>query len=450
MPDAAEQSEPGCCVSRPIEVTIEPGWSAWRAALEKHKPDPARRQLGIPTDRPVVFSGHQPIVFHPGILAKLVAQHEAARRTGAARVWIVADQDPVDLETIRVPVGRGEDLRAQTLQLLAPGSTPPGVPSASLPAMDIEDTGDDRLDALVSYLHACAHESSLARQFASASIGLACDRLGIERPKLIYASDLFDLPSEALWQYTHKMNVDPHACVGAYNKAVRAHPDGRVRPLTIEDDRIELPLWGLRERRPRVAIDTGNFGDFSQDELAPRGLLMSLLVRSHLGELFIHGTGGWAYDKVTQDWAHEWLGVELAPMALTTATQHLELGFSADEAIDLDHAAWRLHHARHTPGMLGDHARQARKDELVERIRDTKAAGSDPSEAFGALQRLLDAYRDDHAQDLERLSEQVRRAERMREQIELANDRTWPFVLFSDEQLSELKRAVVDAMHEDA
>lgn len=445
MPETAQQAEPECTPIRPIDVTIEPAWAEWESALAEHNPDPARRQLGIPNDRPVVFSGHQPVVFHPGILAKLIAQHEAARRTGAARVWIVADQDPVDLETVRVPVGRGEHLTSQTIQLLEAGSTPPGVPSASLPTMHIKDTDDDRLEALVSHLRDCAHEPSLARQFASATIRLACDRLGIEMPQLIYASDLFR--SDQMFSIAQRTIDDPESCARAYNTAVRAHPGARVRPLTIEDDRIELPLWGLRENRPRVPVDTDNIDDFGQGSLIPRGLLMSLLVRAHLGELFIHGTGGWAYDRVTHDWAKAWLGIELAPMALTTATQHLELGFSDDEAIDLDHAAWRLHHARHTPGMLGDHDRQAHKDELVEQIRVAKAEGSDPSKAFGELQRLLDAYRADHAQGLERLGEQVRRAQRMRDQIELANDRTWPFVLFSEEQLGELKRAVVDAMH---
>lgn len=443
MPDTAEQAQPECTPTRPIDVTIEPAWPHWESALAEHIPDPVRQQLGIPTDRPVVFSGHQPVVFHNGILAKLIAQHEAARRTGAARVWIVADQDPVDLETVRVPVGRGEHLTSQTIQLLEAGSIPPGVPSASLPAMHIKDTDDDRLGGLVSHLRHCAHEPSLARQFATATIGLACERLAIDAPRLIYASELFQ--AEAIWdQMCLGMRFEPEEAVRAYNRATAKHPAARIRPLEIKDDDYERPVWRLRDGFSRIPANDANFDQFKS---APRALLMSGICRAMLCELFIHGTGGWTYDEVTEDWFRDWLGIELAPMALTTATQHLELGFSDDEAIDLDHAAWRLHHARHTPGMLGDHDRQAHKDELVEQIRVAKAEGSDPGKAFGELQRLLDAYRADHAQGLERLDEQVRRAQRMRDQIELANDRTWPFVLFSVEQLGELKRAVVDAMH---
>lgn len=435
----------GVCVGSP-EVTIKPDWSAWSDALGRHTPDPSRRQLGIPNDRPVVFSGHQPVVFHSGILAKLFAQHEAADRSGAARVWIVADQDPVDLSLLRIPVGNGKQLRLHELQLLAPGSTPPGVPSAALPAMDPLEVQDERLHELVSYLQGYAHEASLGRQFAAATIGLACDRLGIEMPRMLHASELLGLPSEALWQYTHKMSADPHECVKAYNNAVRAHPDARVRPLQIEGDRVELPLWGLRKHRARVAVDTDNIGEFGQAELAPRGLLMSLLVRAHLGELFIHGTGGWVYDRITQDWARDWLGIELAPMAMATATHHLDLGFDPGEVVGVDDASWAYHHARHTPGMLGDQASQQRKDELIAIIDERKQLGEDPDAAYQEMVALLEAYRKRNRDGLATLRSRIEHARSNRRQIELANDRTWPFVLIDDQQLRALHEAVVAAL----
>ena len=446
MYSAAAEPEPACPRDGSVQTTIEPAWNGWCSALSSHTPDPARQQLGIPNDRPVVFSGHQPVVFHNGILAKLIAQHEAAKRTGASRVWIVADQDPVELESLRVPVGQGKSLRHDMVQLLTPGATPPGVPSAALPAMDPLEIEDERLHDLVSYLKGYAHETSLGRQFASATVQLACNRLGIEIPRLLYASELLDLPSEALWQYTHTMSVDPHECVKAYNDAVRAHPDARVRPLQIENDRVELPLWGLSKHRARVAIDTNNIGDFGQGELIPRGLLMSLLVRAHLGELFIHGTGGWSYDRITQDWARDWLGLELSPMALTTATQRLQLGFGDDEVIDLDQASWTHHHARHTPGLLGDDEAQARKDELVASIESQKQRGQDPDADYQNMVSLLEDYRQRHRDELDAMQQRIAHAKANQKQIELANDRTWPFVLFDDQQLGILRDAVVGAL----
>lgn len=443
MTASADQSEPASCT---IETTIKPQWPQWASALSSHTPSTARQQLGIPNDRPVVFSGHQPMVFHNGILAKLIAQHEAAKRTGAARVWIVADQDPVELETLRVPFGQGKSLRHEQTQLLKPGATPPGVPSAALPAVDPLEVEDERLRELVSYLQGYTHETNLGRQFASATIQLACDHLGIEIPRMLYASELLGLHSEALWQYTYKMNEDSHKCVHAYNNAVRAHPDARVRPLQIEGDRVELPLWGLRKNFARVAIDTDNIGDFKQNELIPRGLFMSLLVRAHLGELFIHGTGGWEYDKITQDWARDWLDIELAPMAMTTATQRLDLGFDSSQVVSVGEASWAYHHARHTPAMLGDEDTQERKDHLVEQISDLKQAGENPDHAYQKLVMLLEDYRVHNQVRLDELKSRIAHARASQRQIELANDRTWPFVLFNDEQLEALRDAVVAAL----
>ncbi len=425
-------------------VTIKPGWASWSSALHKPHPSPAREQLGIPNDRPVVFSGHQPIVFHAGILAKLIAQHQAAVRTEAARVWIVADQDPVELETMRVPIGLGSGLSQRMLQILPEGSTPPGVPSASLPAIDPVEIDDDRIAEFASYLRGYTHETSLARQFANATIQLACDRLGIEPPALLFASEL--LTSDSLWSIVERVLDDPHACVGAYNAAVDRHPRARVRPLGLDADRAELPLWGLRPGLTRVPIDTKNFSAFDRASIAPRGLLMSLLVRSRLSDLFIHGTGGWSYDEITQEWSRDWLGIELAPMALTTATERLELGFAQDEVIDLDQASWTHHHARHTPGLLGDDDAQARKDELVASIESQKQLGQDPDADYQKLVALLEDYRVRHHDELVALRERVAHARANQKQIALANDRTWPFVLLSDQQLTGLRDSVAAAL----
>ncbi|MFG0300084.1 MAG: hypothetical protein ACF8K1_10845 [Phycisphaerales bacterium JB047] len=442
MSHATDQAEPAC---RVIGVRIEPAWDQWASALGSHHPNPAREELGIPNDRPVLFSGHQPVIFHNGILAKLIAQHEAAKRTGAHRVWIIADQDHAELDRLRVPTGHAGSLSSRTVQLLASDSIPAGVPSASLPALPTEAVDDARLEPMVEYLLGYTHESNLGRQFASATNGLVCDRLGIEPPQIIYASELF--ASDSLWSISERMLDDPRACVERYNQAVHGHPQARVRPLLIEDGRVELPMWGLREGQARVAIDTRNVDQFSREELAPRGLFMSLLVRAHLGELFIHGTGGWLYDKITHDWAKSWLGTELSPMALTTATQHLDLGWDPEEAVGVHEASWRLHHARHTPGMLGDESAQRQKDKLVEMIEQAKARGTNPDAPYQQLQSLLERYRAEHREQLETLRAKVDQARAMQKQIELANDRTWPFVLFSEQELGDLRRAVVGAMH---
>jgi len=439
------------------EVTIKPDWPQWANAIKHFESSPARAELGLDTQHPIVFSGHQPIVFHNGILAKFIAQHRAAQIAGTSRVWIVADQDPVNPAQIRMPKGMGAALHEETIDLIPPEHFPDGVASASIPAQQILTPTDDRLQAFASRLSSAqlptAFEEwnsvedyrSIAKQFASTTIVHACERLRVSIPKLIFASELFN--SDTLWNIVEQMLADPHACVQAYNDAAARYPDARVRPLEITDTRVELPLWGLRTMQPRVAITTDNFYDFTRDELAPRGLFMSLLVRAHLGDLFIHGTGGWTYDRITQEWARDWLGIDLAPMALVTATQRLDLGFEPDQIIDPARAIWEAHHAKHNPSAVGDHDTQHKKDMCLRHIEAMQEYNEDPSAMYFKMHGLLEEYRKHHAEALAAFDERVRVANAMQKQIELANDRTWAFPLFDDESLHMLKDRIHNAMN---
>tara|TARA_E500000318_G_scaffold54309_2_gene50594 strand:- start:20720 stop:22018 length:1299 start_codon:yes stop_codon:yes gene_type:complete len=429
--------------TRSIEIDLRPDANEWKAALQNHTPHAARAQLGIPNDRPIVMSGHQPIAFHNGILAKLIAQHEIAQSTGAGRVWIVPDQDIVDLETIRVPIGSGTDLRTRTVQILEPGSIPPGVPAASLPAMDPIDPDDDRLADLVEYLRGYAYESSLARQFASATIQLACDRLGIDPPQIIYASDLFT--SEAVWdQVGSAMRLDPDDAVRSYNDAAAKHPEAKIRPLDINNDDYERPVWKLRDGYARIPVNDASFDQFNT---APRALLMSGICRAFLSELFIHGSGGWTYDQITEHWFQNWLNITLNPMARASASVYLPLGIDDPNAIDLKEAHWRFHHARHHPALVGDDDTQRTRDELVSQINTARAAGDNPDPIYQQLVRVLEDHRVRNANGLSSLESQIEHARTHAKQIELANDRTWAFPLFDDESLHMLKDRIHNAMN---
>ncbi len=429
--------------TRSIEIDLRPDAHEWKAALQNHTPHAARAQLGIPNDRPIVMSGHQPIAFHNGILAKLIAQHEIAQSTGAGRVWIVPDQDIVDLETIRVPTGSGDDLHTRNIQILEPGSVPPGVPAASLPAMDPIDPDDDRLAELVEYLRGYAYESSLARQFASATIQLACDRLGIDPPQIIYASDLFT--SEAVWdQVGSAMRLDPDDAVRSYNDAAAKHPEAKIRPLDINNDDYERPVWKLRDGYARIPVNDASFDQFNT---APRALLMSGICRAFLSELFIHGSGGWTYDQITEHWFQNWLNITLNPMARASASVYLPLGIDDPNAIDLKEAHWRFHHARHHPALVGDDDTQRTRDELVSQINTARAAGDNPDPIYQQLVRVLEDHRVRNANELSVLESQIEHARTHAKQIELANDRTWAFPLFDDESLHMLKDRIHNAMN---
>ena len=77
--------------------------TAWRAST--------RAALDLPASGPIVAGGHQPVPWHPGILAKRIAVTTLARRTGAVAIDVVIDQHAGDFGLIEVPCRRSTRIR---------------------------------------------------------------------------------------------------------------------------------------------------------------------------------------------------------------------------------------------------------------------------------------------------------------------------------------------------
>lgn len=410
------------------------GWGATPVRQESPVARASREALGIDPIRPVIASGHQPVVFHMGITAKLIALDAWARLYDAATLWVVPDMDVVDPSVVRVPVSSGDDLRAESRTL----GTPSGLEGPVMSMPPASAGRDTVFSRLVSSLDAHADEPTRARQFAHAVIGDLCGVLGITPPTIVFASDLLNSPAGT--RILDTMLEDPAACVRAYNDAIERCDDAGVKPLAIDSGRIELPLWRIRgDQRERVFSDTAATGT---EGLVPRGLAMTAIVRAALCDAFIHGTGGMKYDRVTERWIDAWLGDTLTPIAGVSATATLDLPLP-ESYKDPDKAIWEAHHARHDPEMLDEDAAAERKAELVRAIDERKSRGEDTSSLFDELQSLLTHTRREHAGDLERYDEQAEEAQRFRDMHAVANDRTWAYPLFPEAAILDLRDAVV-------
>lgn len=429
----------------PPAITLRPDPASWAERL-RERPNPAqhhrsdRGAIGLPATGPIVMSGHQPVLWHAGTLAKLIAACELARSADATACWIVADMDEADPVTVRAPHGRGEQARVRTVRLLQGDPPGPGIPTAALKPRE-PAPADDALPGLTPLLAAHRAEPTLALQMGRAVVEHACDRLGLEPPTVIACSQLVE--TRAWHAILDAMRADPAACARAYNDAAGAHPDARVRPMQMHKDLVELPLWRVRPDLPRLAVFADQLGAIPPEELRPRALAMTALVRAALCELFIHGTGGGLYDRVTERWLASWDGAPawtLAPTAVATADAFADLGMEAADLPDPARARWRAHHARHDPAMLGDDAGAAEKAELLAAIEHRKRAGDEPAPAFAALQQLLRRVRQTHAERLAALDADADRAERLRGVRDLALDRTWPWPY--------LPGPTIDALHE--
>ena len=152
-----------------------------------------------------------------------------------------------------------------------------------------------------------------------------------------------------------EMADDPRRCAACYNAAVGAVPEGGIGPLSVTDQRVELPLWRLGPdgRRQRADDhDARRWLDERDNGLLPRALFLTLLVRLGMCDLFVHGTGGAAYDRAMEIWLMNWLGLRPAPLVVATATLHLPLHDSDPVSPQAArHAARRIWH---DPGSAGE------------------------------------------------------------------------------------------------
>ncbi len=429
-------------------VILGDGVASWKA--EHAGPDDRARvfrgELGLPTGTPIVMTGHQPVFWHAGVLAKYLAASALARREGVATAWCVPDQDVVEPGRVRMPVRTGADdpgagaWRTAELDLLRWGGDVSNIPAGARPpglVVDPLDPGGGVFGEVAASLRRSEGEETAARQAWRAHETVLADRLGVPVSPTVYATDM-SRTSIFAW-LVERMEADPAGCVSAYNAAVRAEPGSGVRALLAlsHEGRYELPLWLIEPGEPRRAVFSDELAELDPAMLTPRGLPMTGLLRLVGCDLFIHGTGGGAYDRVTERWFAGWLGEPLPAAGVASATLRLDLGVPDVDRSDVARAAWRAHRARHTPMMLGDEAGQREKDRLIAAIR---SAGADRRGAlFGELHAVLAACRAAHADRLAAYDRAVVEARGALADAVIARDRTWPWMLHGDAALGALR-----------
>lgn len=433
-------------------LVIDPPGRDWPALLARRREHrltaSLREQLGLPIGVPVIMVGHQPAFWHAGILAKYLAAHAAARRLGASPAWLVVDHDEIGPVEVRCPILRDGRVRVARAVLAEPGpaETPAHLrpPIADLSPLDqlAREQTDPALAAglrrIADALRDAREASSLAEQVADALETLV-EPL-IPRAPAIFASSLSR--TDAFAELVDRMYADPHRCARAYNAACAAHPDAGVRPLTLSPERVELPLWLIRPGMPRRRVFAGSQRPHLET-LAPRALLMTGLLRLAGCDLFIHGQGGLAYDRVTTRWFAEWLGEDaLAATPMVTATLRLRLeGATPIDPGQARRARWLAHAARHNPVLLDDVA-AAEKSRLLDLIAQAPRRSTTRRDAYRRLHDLLDTYRLRRQADLSDLDRHAADLTRRARDSAALLDRTYPFPLHPPAALAALRDAI--------
>lgn len=434
-------------------IRAEPPLSEWPGLVRRGPLDETQRtlraELGLPTDRPVVMTGHQPILWHPGILSKYITASATADAIDGVCAWLVVDQDAVEPMSIEAPIRDASGgLRAQELRFSDETSVGESAATrASVTPIDPDIDGEyaltelaSRIGAIRGALEARVDEASFAKQVTRANLDLMGDL--IPDAPLVFASELSG--TTFFRELIEDMRADPSRVTRAYNEAAKSHPSAQIAPLRANEDGdlYELPLWSLEPGASRKRVHAHELGDLDPEALAPRALLVTLMVRLGACDLFVHGTGGASYDRVTEAWAEAWLGRALSPDVAVTADVRLPIHDREVSERDLSDAIWRAHSARHNPALLGDESAQNAKRSLLEKIEAARESGEDPSTYFQELHANRRTYEFAHASELATLDARVKEIERLLSERDVARKRDWPAALYSVDALRALKSGI--------
>jgi hypothetical protein len=427
----------------------------WRAAAAA-----TRAAWGVAADRPLLATGHQATLWHPGILAKALMLDRLCARRGAAPLRLLVDQDqhpigPIEYPTLRAANG-GSDLGVGRCGLDEPDAAAPTGRRRPL-----QPAGNAPRDAALPAVAAgvAAIVAALARRTAAPSAALQVDAALSElaapwlaAAPVVAATDLLATPLGDL--ALEAIAIDPVACALRFNAALRAVP--RVaRPLAITATEVETPLWRLPRMgapRERVMLDRSHPPDARRahlhreatatpSRLAPRGLLLTALLRIAC-DGFIHGRGGWKYDRVSETWFGEWLGLELAPMALVSADLRLPLAVpDATTAID-DRRRWHdpFYEASEEAGEEAGPSPTRTKGRLLAQIAALPRRSPARGAAFAALQRALSRERSQRG-----LADPALLPRRP-DAAKIAARRDWAFPLYPPPMLAALATEIDEAV----
>lgn len=502
------------------EVLCSPPFGEWAAIVERNAtavaswPEPLRalreraraetvaeairfsREIGLPAPSerrgaPIVMTGHQPELYHPGVWVKDFLVDRLAEETGALGLDLVVDTDAAAPVALRVPclhdgvrecevVLAEGDARAAYAQRPVPSETDREefrtrgatlLDALSAPALRRHfGTFCDALEASAGDVEHLGALMTAARRRYEAPAGtrylevLASEQshlpsfLAFAAMLLVDAPRLRSVMNEALAEYRLRTGA---------RSAAQPFPD-----LGEDRERIEAPFWLLAGgRRRTVSVDAAgvlhaddeavaNLGATQESALAvlekadlllaPRALTLTLFQRLFVADLFVHGTGGGRYDRVTDAVIAAYFGVEPPSFAVASMTLLLPLGGHVVTDEDVADAERRLSRFEHNPDELlaevefdsaEERARAdgiaARKAEAVAAIAgagaDRKALGREIRELNAELASMLDPVGEALRARVEQL-----RAERAASAV--LTDRTYPYCLWDPREVMDKVR----------
>ncbi len=321
---------------------------------------------------PLLLSGHQAELFHPGVWFKNFMLSRLAADRQAVGIHLVIDTDVMHTTGIRVPTGTTDNPRIEAVPIDAVGPSVP-MEQRTIVDGDVFATFGSRVRRAIGPLI----EDPLVGQWWPSVVAAAVrtdGKLGLaiaqarHQLEAAWSAATLEVPMSrccgfrSFQQFTAALLLDHGRVHKAYNQSLAAyrqahHLRSHAQPmpdLAVEGDWIETPFWVWTEDQPlrkplfarrrgsRLALSDGETwkveiepsqGDPQESvaewladlattgtKIRTRALTTTLFARLVLGDLFLHGIGGAKYDEVTDDLVRRLWGCSPPPYLALSAT----------------------------------------------------------------------------------------------------------------------------------
>jgi hypothetical protein len=447
------------------------------------------------TAPPIVVTGHQSELFHPGVWVKNFATAAIARAHQGLGLNLIVDNDLPKSSSIRVPVRTGdrlrtvrvefdqwkgeapyEDLRVHDESLFASfGDRVRAVLGGLVPDPILDDFWP-RAIALAGEEPILGHRLAVARRHFEADWGV--HNLEIPLSDLCRTEGFLWFASHILAQLPRFQEVHNEALAdyrALYGIRSSHHP---VAALGVQGDWREAPFWVWRKGQPRrralmvrqlrrtmLLRIAGEDAPLLELPLSPdreaccaveqlqeipawsvrlrtRALTTTMFSRYLLGDLFIHGIGGAKYDELGDAIARRFFGVE--PPAFLTLSMTAWLGLpdretTASQVADIDRSLRDLIYNpdRHMAEPLSDEIR-TRIREKQQAISQEPATRAERVERFHLIRAINASLQPPVEGQIERL--QKLKQQRLEDVAwnRVAHHREYAFVLHSAKRLKRI------------
>ena len=324
----------------------------------------------IDANRPLILTGHQPGLFHPGVWFKNFVTAHFAEQLGGHAVNLLIDNDLARDVTVRVPIGTVADPQLNGIPFDQAVDVLPleerrivdGDTFKSFPERVVAAMAPWGWDPVVESIWPSAIAASQSRETLGEC--LAAARRQLERTWGIHN---LEVPLSTVCEQPpfcrflvhlltrlpefHQIYNDSLTLYRRVNRVrSKTHP---VPALQSANDWCEAPFWiwtaTSRQRRPLYVRSSGDQLELSDRDrfqttltvpssneldtaigqilgatgtykLRPRALTTTMFARLFLGDLFVHGLGGAKYDQLTDSIIERFFGFPAPPFAVATAS----------------------------------------------------------------------------------------------------------------------------------